>query len=72
MVKSDLLASVAALSEAERIELVGFIESTLGAPVVPTADQQQLVERRLSEMQADPARGMSKDEALAATRALLA
>lgn len=72
MVSTELLASVAALTEDERVELVGYIEHTLDAPVVPTASQQALVERRISELKEDSSFGMSKDQAIAAARALLA
>ncbi|MFV0463012.1 MAG: addiction module protein [Nostocoides sp.] len=71
MVSMDLLASVAALSEDERVELVGYIEQTLDTPVAPTAEQQVLVERRVAELKADPGLGLTKDEAIAAARALL-
>lgn len=72
MVSADLLASVAALSEDERVELVGFIEQTLDAPVVPSDEQQVEVQRRVAELKANPGLGLSKDEAIAAARALLA
>ena len=72
MVSTDLLASVAALSEAERIELVGYIEQTLDTRVSPTPEQQMLVEQRVADLKADPGLGLSKDEAIAAARALLA
>lgn len=72
MVSTELLASVAALSEDERVELVGYIEQTLDSPVVPTADQQVVIERRFAELKADRSLGLSKDQAITAARALLA
>ena len=62
MVSTDLLASVAALSEDERIELVGYIEQTLDTRV----------SQRVADLKADPGLGLSKDDAIAAARALLA
>jgi len=72
MMSSQLLASVAALSEDERVELLGYIESTLDGGAVPSAEQQVMIQRRVAEMKANPELGLSKDEAIAAARALLA
>lgn len=68
---TDFLASVAALSEDERIALVGYIEQTLGGAVAPTEEQQALIERRVAELRENPALGLSADESIAAARALL-
>ena len=67
---TELLASVAALSEDERVELVGYIEQTLDAPVAPTDAQQVEIERRVAELKANPELGLTKDEAITAARAL--
>lgn len=72
MVSTDLQASVSALSEGERIELIAYIEHTLDLDGVPTDEQQVLVERRVAEMKADPAVGMTLQDAIAAARALTA
>lgn len=72
MVSAELLASVAALSADDRIELVGYIESTLEGGAVPTLEQHELVTRRDAELRANPEFGLSKDEAITAIRALRA
>lgn len=70
MVSTELLASVAALSVDDRMELVGYIESTLHGGNVPTPGQHDLVARRDAELRANPDLGLSKDEAIAAIQAL--
>lgn len=70
MVSTELLASVDALNDAERVELLAYIEDSLGSR--PSAEQQSTAERRLAEMVADPSLGMTTDEAIAAARALTA
>lgn len=45
---------MAALSADDRIELVGYIESTLDGGAVPTPEQHELVARRDAELRADP------------------
>lgn len=72
MVSAELLASVDALSDAERIELLAYIEGTLGPDAAPTTEQQSTAERRLNEMKADPSLGLNVDEAIAAARRLTA
>lgn len=72
MVSTELLASVAALPVDDRIELVGYIKSTLDGGVVPTPEQHDLVARRDAELRDDPDRGLTKDEAISAIRALRA
>jgi hypothetical protein len=72
VVSTELLASVAALSEDERVELVGYIESTLGGGVVPTPEQHQVVARRDAELRANPDLGLTKEQAIAGIRALRA
>ena len=71
MVSTDLLASVAALSEDERIELITYIENTLDtSEAVPSPEQHGVVSGRVAEMRANPELGMSKDEAISALWAL--
>lgn len=72
MVSTEFLASVAALSVDDRLELVGYIESTLDGGAVPTPEQHEVVARRDAELRADPDLGLTKDEAIAAIRALRA
>ncbi len=72
MVSTDLLASVDALSDAERIELLAYIEGTLGPDAAPTAEQQAIAERRLGAMRTDPSIGLTVDEAVKAARRLTA
>ena len=72
MVSSELLERVAALSEDDRVQLAVYIQETLGAGGVPDAEQQALVEGRDDEMRANLELGLSKDEAVAALRALRA
>lgn len=50
----------------------GFIESTLDGGKVPTPAQHELVARRDAELRANPDLGLTKDEAIAAIRALRA
>lgn len=70
MVSTEILASVDALSDAERVELLAYIEDSLGAG--PSTDQQVTADRRLAEMKADPDLGLTLDEAVASARALTA
>jgi hypothetical protein len=72
MVSTELLASVAALSPEDRIELVGYIESTLNGGAVPTLEQHELVAQRDAQLRANPDLGLTKDDAIAAIRALRA
>lgn len=72
MVSAELLASVSALDETDRLELIAYIEQTLDHAVAPTAEQHELVARRVAAMKADPALGLSLDEVTAAARALIA
>lgn len=46
------MASVTALSADDRIELVGYIESTLDGGAVPTPEQHEFVARRDPELRA--------------------
>jgi hypothetical protein len=72
VVSEELLANVAALSEDECVELVGYMESTLDSAKVPTSAQDELVARRDAKLRANPDLGLTKDEAIAAIRALRA
>ena len=72
MVSTELLASLAALSAEDRIELVGYIESTLDGGAVPTPEQHEFVARRDAKLRAHPDLALSKDEAITAIRALRA
>lgn len=66
MVSRELLASVAGLSIGERVELVGYIESTLNGGALPTSEQQETVARRDAELRANPDLGLTKDQAISA------
>ena len=72
VVSTELVAKVAALSEDERVELVGYIESSLEGGALPTPEQHELVTRRDAELGANPDLGLTRDEAIAAIRALRA
>jgi hypothetical protein len=72
VVSVELLAKVAALSEGARVELSGYIESTLDDGTVPTPEQHELVVRRDAELGAKPDLGLTKEESIAAVRALRA
>ncbi len=72
MVSAELVAEVAALSEDDRAELLGYIESTFDGGVVPAPEQHELVTRRDAELRANPNLGLTKDEAIASIRALRA
>jgi putative addiction module component (TIGR02574 family) len=72
MVSTELLTAVDALSQDEHIELVAHIAHTLDADVRLDPEQQSIAESRLATMKADPAYGLTLDEAIAAARALIA
>lgn len=51
---------------------MGYIEQTLDAPAVPTAEQQVAIGRRVAELRENPGLGLSRHKAIAAARALIA
>lgn len=71
MVGPDLLATVDALSDDERVQFVHDIERAVEQSV-PNAAQQALIEHRAAAMKSDPALGLTTGEALAKIRALRA
>ncbi|MFT4298734.1 MAG: addiction module protein [Aeromicrobium sp.] len=58
-----------ALDDAERFELLAYIEDSLGA--VPTTEQQTIAEHRLAELRSDPFLGRTIEETIAAGQAYL-
>lgn len=63
MVNSTLQRTVAALSRDERVEVRDFIDITLGAPTPElTLSQKNAIQRRATEMKADPELGSDWDD----------
>lgn len=73
MVNPALQSVIEAMSLDERLELVEYIESTVGsAPTELTEEQKAMVLSRAAELDADPSSGLTWDELksrLAARRA---
>ena len=63
MVSTELLASVDALSEHERLALLAYIESTLGADSMPTREQQATAGSRLEALRDESGLGLTREEA---------
>lgn len=69
MVSSSLQATVERLSAAERLELIAYIEQTLGAPEL-TDEQKDLIRSRDAELDADRSQLESREQHDAFIRAL--
>ncbi|MDT0202960.1 hypothetical protein [Nocardioides sp. AE5] len=72
MVSMELRASVDALSDAERIELLAYIEGTLDLGTTPSEKQHALAAQRLDALKTDASLGLSIDQAIAAARHMTA
>lgn len=63
MVSPALRSAIEAMSLAERLELVEYIESTIEpAPIEMTDQQQAVIRARAAQLQADPSIGLTWDE----------
>ncbi len=72
MVSPQLLRTVDALNEDERIQLIAYIEGTFDVELEPTEKQKALVTQRDAELKANPELGISFEDAKAALRARIA
>ncbi|MGB3762103.1 MAG: addiction module protein [Ornithinimicrobium sp.] len=63
MVNPALQSAIEAMSLAERLELVEYIESTVAsAPIEVTDEQRAMIRSRAAELDADPSIGLTWDE----------